>query len=121
VIQVQRLRRILGQVEDIVEPVDETVDRRPREWRKERAAQQRQRLVHHAVRPLLDRLDLAHATAGIADIGQQLRQRFDAFDAQSRLRAEQRNEAAVARDQAAQHAAHRPAALAALDELGRHG
>jgi len=60
VIQVQRLRRILGQIEDVIEPIDEAIHDRARERRKPRLAQQLAHFVDHPIGAFFDRLDVAH-------------------------------------------------------------
>ena len=71
----QRLGDVLGEIEDVVQPVDQRVDARARKRQQPAAAQQRQRLGDDHVRALFDRFDVAHASVRITHVGQQFGKR----------------------------------------------
>ena len=69
----QRLRDILGEIQNVVEAIDQRVNRSTRKRRQQRAPDQGQRVVDDGIGALFKCLDFTHAAIGVTHVRQQLR------------------------------------------------
>jgi hypothetical protein len=97
VVQVQRLGNVFRQIENVVEPIDQRVNRTPRKRRQQRAPEQRQRFIDDIVGTLFERFDLAHSAVTVANVLQQLRERGSPLGTKFGMAVEQSEKPPIAR------------------------